>query len=127
MSHEIGTLTPGKKADVVTISTKRALSPSADAIGTVVLHSSAANVDTVLVNGVIKKRNGELVGYDLDAIRARARSAFDRINENVAGMPSELTLAELEEFLTNSERSTRANFAAAYSERDRSKDWLRSS
>lgn len=114
MAGEVGTLTPGKKADVVVISTKRAFVPSAYPLGTVVLHSTGADVDTVLVDGTVRKRDGKLVGYDLDAIRGRAHAAFGRIMDGIAKMPGEATDAELQEIFEMTERTASINFAEAY-------------
>jgi cytosine/adenosine deaminase-related metal-dependent hydrolase len=125
ISDQIGTLTPGKRADVVFISTKRALTPSANSLGTTVLYSNGADVDTVLVDGKIVKRDGELVGHDINMIRAMAEDALHRINNKLSSLPSEMNRQALAEFLISSERSTRANFAGAYFGKDLRGDWLR--
>ena len=116
LADHVGTLTPGKKADIVVITLKRALSPSSYPLGTTVLHASGADVDTVMVGGRIKKHQGELVGHDLNAIRRRARSAFERINEGISKLPPEMSRAELDELLVTTERSGRINFARAYAQ-----------
>ena len=114
LANQVGTLTPGKRADVVVVTLKRALSPSSYPLGTTVLHASGADVDAVMVDGQIRKRNGELLGQDLDAIRRRARDAFDRINEGMSRLPPEATAAELDALLVTTERTARINFATAY-------------
>ena len=114
LGSQIGTLTPGRKADVVVITLKRALSPSSYPLGTTVMHATGADVDTVLVDGKIRKRHGQLVGHDLSAIKARAKEAFDRINEAMETLPAEMTEEETLELFFMTERSANINFAKAY-------------
>ncbi|MCY1251854.1 hypothetical protein D9M72_657110 [compost metagenome] len=45
----------------------------------IVQSGSAANVDTVMVDGRIVKRNGRLLAYDTRSIMRRARQSGDRI------------------------------------------------
>lgn len=125
LGDRIGTLTPGKRADITFISNKRALSSSAYPLGTAVLHSTAADVDTVMVDGVIRKRGGFLVGYDLDSIRAKAKAGLNRILDNLENMQPEMKPEEVRQYVLDAERSSRANLARAYiGESDRG-DWMR--
>ncbi len=52
--------------------------------------SDTANVDTVLVNGEIRKRHGQLTGTDLALARARAETSRDRLFA-AAGTPDGAT------------------------------------
>ena len=80
LDKRIGSLSVGKDADIVTVrGTDLNLSPVSDPVGAVVLAAHAGNVDTVLVRGVVKKRNGRLLGVDLDRIRAAAANSRDRL------------------------------------------------
>ena len=82
LEHRIGSLTPGKQADVIVIGGRRLnMVPMADPVGCLVAQANPANVRHVLVAGRFVKRDGELVGVDLDRaielaerLRARARS-----------------------------------------------------
>ena len=66
LADEIGSLTSGKAADVVVVDgTALNLAPIHDPIADLVLHGNAGNVETVLVDGVVRKRDGQLVGVDL--------------------------------------------------------------
>ncbi|SMC67242.1 amidohydrolase family protein [Kibdelosporangium aridum] len=69
----IGSLTPGKKADVVLIKNDRSpvMFPILHPYGHVVFQAGRGDVHTVLVNGKVVKHQHELVGIDL----AKARSA----------------------------------------------------
>ncbi|WP_405771234.1 amidohydrolase family protein [Actinacidiphila glaucinigra] len=75
MSDRIGSLTPGKRADLILVDTRRPhLSPLNDAVTTVVLNAGPADVDTVLVDGRILKRHGKLTG--------QAAHAQERLEES---------------------------------------------
>lgn len=61
LEDEIGSLTPGKRADVTLIRTDDInTTPVYDPVETIVFQAGVANVDTVLVDGDIVKRNGKL-------------------------------------------------------------------
>ena len=65
-SHRIGSLAPGKQADLVMIrATDLNMQPVHDAVNSVVMQTSLANIDSVMVAGQWKKRHGQLVGVDL--------------------------------------------------------------
>lgn len=73
LSHKIGSLTPGKQADVIMIRTDDInLAPVCDAVGAVVLAAHPGNVDSVFVAGRAVKRHGRMLHVDLDALRQRA-------------------------------------------------------
>ncbi|MEU1998037.1 amidohydrolase family protein [Nocardia gamkensis] len=69
LDHLVGSLTPGKRADVITLNT-RALNagPVNHAPGTVVQHMDTSNVDTVIVDGRIIKHEGRLLGVDIEQV-----------------------------------------------------------
>lgn len=62
IDHLVGSLTPGKKADIVLVdATSPALVPAHDPVDAVVSHGHSGVIDTVIVNGVIRKQAGKLV------------------------------------------------------------------
>ena len=66
IDHLVGSLTPGKRADILLIDANQPnLAPITDPIASLVLQGQVSNVDTVMVDGKIRKRNGKLVGVDL--------------------------------------------------------------
>jgi cytosine/adenosine deaminase-related metal-dependent hydrolase len=82
LDHKIGTLTPGKEADVVAIRADDINTmPLTNAIGSVVSHAHAGNVDTVLIAGEIRKWRRRLVGHDLANVRARVQESRDNLFE----------------------------------------------
>jgi cytosine/adenosine deaminase-related metal-dependent hydrolase len=78
LDHRIGTLAPGKAADVVLLRTDRLhMTPLNDPISAVVTSAYAGDVDTVLVGGRVRKRGGPLIGADLTQVRAKAVESRD--------------------------------------------------
>lgn len=79
LEDRTGSLTPGKRADVVAIdATALNVAPVHDAAAAVTLSADVSNVDTVLVDGVIRKRDGRLVA-DVDRARRLVQESRDRL------------------------------------------------
>jgi cytosine/adenosine deaminase-related metal-dependent hydrolase len=75
-----GSITPGKKADVVLFRCNDINSfPILEPVGNVVFHMSHSNVHTVIVNGTVAKRDGELTGVDWPNLREEIRVRSKRI------------------------------------------------
>lgn len=82
-----GSVTPGKDADLILLrADDLTVFPVTDPAGTIVSAGHPGLVDTVLVAGQVVKRDGELVGVDLPALRARLLASRDRIAA-AAGIP----------------------------------------
>lgn len=65
LEREIGSLAKGKRADIIMVRADAlSTAPLNDPVGTVVLQSSPANVDTVMVDGELIKSGGQFVGRD---------------------------------------------------------------
>jgi cytosine/adenosine deaminase-related metal-dependent hydrolase len=78
--HRIGSLTPGKQADIVLLrADDLTIFPVRDPISSVVTQAGVANVDTVLVGGQVMKRNGMLLAEGLPGKKARLRRSAERI------------------------------------------------
>jgi cytosine/adenosine deaminase-related metal-dependent hydrolase len=66
LEHRIGSLAPGKAADIVLLRADDLnLLPVIDPVSSIVLHAGVANVDTVFVAGRMVKRNGALLYPEL--------------------------------------------------------------
>jgi cytosine/adenosine deaminase-related metal-dependent hydrolase len=66
LDGKVGTLTPGKEADVIMLRTDRInVLPINDPIGVVVRGMDSSNVDSVFVAGQPRKRDGKLLNVDL--------------------------------------------------------------
>jgi len=82
LESEIGTLTPGKQADIIMIRTDGvAVFPVTNAIGTIVQAVERSDVDTVMVAGEIRKRAGKLVGVDVAKLHAEVNASRDHLLE----------------------------------------------
>lgn len=80
LDGKVGTLTPGKQADVIMLRADAInVMPLNNAYGAVVLGMDTSNVDTVIVNGTVRKRGGQLVGVDMANIRRTAQQSRDYI------------------------------------------------
>jgi 5-methylthioadenosine/S-adenosylhomocysteine deaminase len=66
LCDKVDTLTPGIRAGVVVVSSKRRPSHSFNQLGTTVLQSSSADVDLVMVEDETLKPDQQLVGMDVD-------------------------------------------------------------
>jgi len=66
LDDKVGSLTPGKQADFILLRTDMVnVAPLIDPVTTAVVFADTSNVDSVFVAGKPVKRNGELVGHDL--------------------------------------------------------------
>jgi cytosine/adenosine deaminase-related metal-dependent hydrolase len=75
-----GSLTPGKKADLLVIQAEDLNNmPLNDPIGTVVLGSDARNISAVLVNGELRKWNGHVLDIDLSALRSEVNASREYV------------------------------------------------
>jgi 5-methylthioadenosine/S-adenosylhomocysteine deaminase len=77
LDDRTGSLTPGKRADVVLIDARALnVAPVIDPVAAVTLCADVSNVETVMVDGQIRKRDGKLVG-DVDRARNLVEAARD--------------------------------------------------
>jgi 5-methylthioadenosine/S-adenosylhomocysteine deaminase len=78
LDTKIGTLTPGKEADVIMLATDRINTfPLNNVPGTVVTLMDTSNVENVFVAGKVAKWQGKLVGVDLHRLRVQIESSRD--------------------------------------------------
>ncbi|MET3212634.1 UNVERIFIED_ORG: cytosine/adenosine deaminase-related metal-dependent hydrolase [Burkholderia territorii] len=82
LEDQIGTLTPGKQADIIMVRTNGvAVFPVTNAVGTIVQAVERADVDTVMVAGQLRKRAGQLIGVDLAKLSADVTASRDYLIE----------------------------------------------
>jgi cytosine/adenosine deaminase-related metal-dependent hydrolase len=80
LQTKIGSLTPGKEADVVMMRTDRLdIWPLNNAPGIIVNMMNPGHVDTVFVAGKVKKWRGDLVGVDGDRVLRLVAEARDAV------------------------------------------------
>jgi urease alpha subunit len=98
MDDKIGSVEAGKKADLVLLQNDRspAMFPILHPYGHVVLQAQRADVDTVVVNGRVVKRGGQLVDVDLARARAAVEATIEHLRSDMgeeawlAGMQPEI-------------------------------------
>jgi 5-methylthioadenosine/S-adenosylhomocysteine deaminase len=94
LSDLTGSLTPGKRADIILIRTDDLnIAPLAQIETTVVQSATPANVDTVIVDGRILKRDGRLVHFDVPGIVYDAERSARRVREAAGGILKPLSPA----------------------------------
>ncbi len=88
MENEIGSLTPGKRADLIKFDTKApGVTPMINPFGTIVYSGQTALVDTVLINGKTVKKDGKLVDVDMERIHRLAYESLDYLFEQAKEDP----------------------------------------
>ncbi len=95
LATSIGTLSPGKQADIIMLRTNGvAVFPVTNAIGTIVQAVERSDVDTVMVGGRLRKRRGKLIGVDIEKLTATVIASRDYLLEasgyrtNLFGLPA---------------------------------------
>ena len=84
LGDETGSLTPGKRADVIVLrGDDLNLAPINVADGQVVLAAQPANVEHVWIDGVQRKRDGALVDVDPAQLVAAAKQAVAGLSERI--------------------------------------------
>lgn len=87
LDRKVGTLTPGKEADVILLRMDRInVMPVNNAYGAVVLAMDTSNVDTVFIRGQVRKWQGRLVGVDMSRISRLVNQSRDYVVSK-AGWP----------------------------------------
>ena len=87
IADRVGSLTPGKKADVVIIDGGAVnVAPVIDPVGAVVCAADISNVETVIIDGVFRKRDGKLVA-SLDGPRKEVEASRDYLLTKVEPQP----------------------------------------
>ena len=82
LEDSVGTLTPGKQADIVLLQTDElTVSPVHSPIETIVFQAGVRNVDTVFVGGTMVKREGTLVFSDVEQKRQQLFRSGRRLLE----------------------------------------------
>jgi cytosine/adenosine deaminase-related metal-dependent hydrolase len=82
IDDEVGSLEPGKKADVITFNMLNPyLTPTRDPLTSIVLYGTSNDIDNVIVDGKILKKDGELTTIDREKAMLTAQERTDEIIE----------------------------------------------
>jgi cytosine/adenosine deaminase-related metal-dependent hydrolase len=80
LDHKIGSIAPGKEADLVLIRADDVNTmPINDPAAVVVTSADTSNVDSVFVRGRTMKRHGQLVDIDLHRLHDLASASRDHV------------------------------------------------
>jgi len=80
LGEQIGSITPGKKADLLLIDARRlGLAPLTDPVATVVQSATPGDVDTVIASGRIVKKDGKLLNIDVTELVAEATQGANAV------------------------------------------------
>ena len=84
MSDQIGSLTPGKRADLIILNPRTLnFAPRFDWVSQIVFNGQPKNVEWVFVNGRPLKKRGRLVHANFDQVVQAAGGAAARIREDL--------------------------------------------
>jgi cytosine/adenosine deaminase-related metal-dependent hydrolase len=87
VDKKVGSLTPGKEADIIILdATKLNVAPLNQVPGAVVSLMDRTNVETVIVAGKVRKWKGRLLDVDLDGLRRQLEASRDFLF-SAAGIP----------------------------------------
>ena len=83
-----GSLTPGKKADLILTRVDSVnMSPVVDPVAALVFYADANDIDSVWIDGVARKRGGKLTGIEWSSVRKRLTTSRDHILEQFRKIP----------------------------------------
>ena len=89
LDHKIGSLTPGKEADIIILDAEAInVAPLNQVPGAVVSLMDRSNVETVIVAGKVRKWKGKLLDVDLPHLRRQLDASRDDIFA-AAGIPQD--------------------------------------
>ena len=84
LDAKVGSLTPGKQADIIMLRTDRMnVTPLNDPATAVVTSMDTGNVDTVIIAGRVMKQGGKLLHVDWPALRRLASDSRDFVDRQV--------------------------------------------
>lgn len=87
IANKTGSLTPGKRADLILLrGTDINMVPFEDARSAVVHSATTKNVDTVIVDGRVLKFDGRILSVDVDDVRRQANASFYALREKAGGV-----------------------------------------
>ena len=84
--HKVGTLTPGKEADIVVLDAHNIdIAPMNNVPGTIVTLMNPSHVRDVFVAGKLRVRRHKLVGWDIERLLRRVESSRNRVLHRIRG------------------------------------------
>ena len=90
MDEQVGSITPGKRADLILLDPRAlnmAIAGDDDPYSLIVYSATPANVDTVIVDGLVLKRGGRLLDVDIRRVLRDAHDSIEAILERAGPLP----------------------------------------
>jgi 5-methylthioadenosine/S-adenosylhomocysteine deaminase len=88
LDDKIGSLAPGKEADLIMIRADDVnLYPSNNAAGTVVQAADRGNIDTVVIGGRVRKYRGKVLGLDMKRLKTMVEESRSHLFAAVGYRP----------------------------------------
>jgi 5-methylthioadenosine/S-adenosylhomocysteine deaminase len=88
VGHKVGSLTPGKEADIIMLDARAPNTAGFNNVpGAVVTLMDASNVVNVMIAGAVKKWNGKLVDVDMRSLAHQIEQSQERILARVRSKP----------------------------------------
>jgi cytosine/adenosine deaminase-related metal-dependent hydrolase len=85
IADKVGSLTPGKRADLIMVRTDALnMAPFTEPVHMIVQSAHPNNVDTVFVDGRILKRHGQLTAIDVPRVMREAKESIDRVRAHIS-------------------------------------------
>ena len=89
LDHLVGSITPGKRADlIVTRCDDMNVTPVINPVGTLMFHAHVGNIDTVIIDGKIRKRDGKVLHVDWPDLRDDLRKRAARVVQLATQSPA---------------------------------------
>jgi len=87
IADKVGTLAPGKRADIVLVrSSDLNMAPLGEVHSALARVATVANVDTVIIDGRVLKRGGKLVGIDAAAVVREAEESSNDLRRKAGSV-----------------------------------------
>ena len=86
IADKVGTLVPGKRADMILLRADAInMAPFHDGVSAVLHSANNSNVDTVIVDGKVLKSGGKILNVNVDEVRREAQESFYLLRERAGG------------------------------------------
>ena len=90
LGAEVGQIAPGFQADIVLLDTRQFGRAEGDPAAHLVNNCSAGDIQTVMVAGQFRKRDGKMVGVDIGKMLSAREAARDRIYKEAGEVPGKI-------------------------------------
>lgn len=84
IEHLVGSVTPGKRADLVMMKCEDLnIIPAVDPVGTIIMNSNNSNISDVMVDGRFVKRDGQVVAVAEESAWEKVRRDINRVSKRL--------------------------------------------